>query len=135
QFGDAHQILAFGRARERSYSCPFSLPHLRSLAMARLARLVIPGMSHHVTQRGVRRLDVFRDDADRLLYLKLFAQSAYAYQLTVRAYTLMSNHVHFVVTPGRPDSIHRVFHWCHGTYVEYFNEKYSLAGHLWEQRP
>jgi REP element-mobilizing transposase RayT len=44
--------------------------------MSRLARVVIPGMSHHVTQRGVRRLDVFRDDEDRLLYLRLFAQSA-----------------------------------------------------------
>ena len=103
--------------------------------MARLARVVIPGMSHHVTQRGVRRLDVFRDDEDRLLYLKLFAQSAHSYELIVRCYTLMSNHVHFVVMPGRPDSIERVFHWCHGVYVEHFNEKYSLSGHLWEQRP
>jgi putative transposase len=47
----------------------------------------------------------------------------------------MSNHVHFVATPARLDSIHRVFHWAHGAYVDYFNEKYSLAGHLWEQRP
>jgi putative transposase len=103
--------------------------------MARIARLVIPGMSHHVTQRGVRRLDVFRDDEDRLLYLKLFALSAHAFQLTVRSYALMSNHVHFVVTPARLDSLHRTFHWCHTSYVEHFNEKYSLAGHLWEQRP
>jgi len=103
--------------------------------MGRIARLVIPGMPHHVTQRGVRRLDVFRDDEDRLLYLKLFARSAHSFQLIVRSYALMSNHVHFVVTPALPDAIQRVFHWCHGTYVEHFNEKYSMTGHLWEQRP
>jgi putative transposase len=103
--------------------------------MARIARLVIPGMSHHVTQRGVRRLDVFRDDEDRLLYLKLFALSARAFQLAVRAYALMSNHVHFVVTPAREDSVARALHWCHTTYVEHFNERYALSGHLWEQRP
>jgi putative transposase len=103
--------------------------------MSRIARVVVPGLPHHITQRGVRRLDVFRDEDDRLLYLKLFAQSAHAYQLAVRSYSLMSNHVHFVATPGRHDSIHRVFHWCHTAYVDYFNEKYSLAGHLWEQRP
>jgi putative transposase len=103
--------------------------------MGRIARLVIPGMPHHVTQRGVRRLNVFRDDEDRLLYLKLFALSAHRYQLTVGSYALMSNHVHFVVTPARVDSIHKVFHWCHTAYVDHFNEKYSLSGHLWEQRP
>jgi len=92
-------------------------------------------MSHHITQRGIRRLNVFRDDEDRLIYLKLFALSSYRYLLTVRAYALMSNHVHFVATPARPDSIHKVFHWCHTAYVDYFNEKYSLSGHLWEQRP
>ena len=27
--------------------------------MARMARVVIPGVPHHVTQRGVRRNDVF----------------------------------------------------------------------------
>jgi putative transposase len=103
--------------------------------MSRLARVVIPGMSHHITQRGIRRLDVFRDEEDRLFYLRLFAQSADEYHLTVRSYTLMSNHVHFVATPVFHESIHRVFHWCHGVYVKYFNEKYSLSGHLWEQRP
>jgi len=31
-------------------------------AMARMARTVIPGIPHHVIQRGVRRLDVFKGD-------------------------------------------------------------------------
>ena len=34
--------------------------------MARLARLVVPGVTHHMTQRGDRRLPVFVcDDDDR----------------------------------------------------------------------
>jgi putative transposase len=32
--------------------------------MARLARIVIPGMAHHVTQRGSRRQQVFFTDDD-----------------------------------------------------------------------
>ena len=35
--------------------------------MARIARAVAPGVPHHVTQRGVRRMDVFFSDADRSL--------------------------------------------------------------------
>lgn len=33
--------------------------------MARLPRIVIPGVAHHVTQRGNRRLPVFFCDGDR----------------------------------------------------------------------
>jgi putative transposase len=41
--------------------------------MARLARIVVPGVAHHVTQRGNRRLPVFFSDDDRRLYLALLA--------------------------------------------------------------
>lgn len=41
--------------------------------MARLARIVLPNVAHHVTQRGNRRLPVFFSDDDRREYLKLVA--------------------------------------------------------------
>lgn len=103
--------------------------------MSRIARVVVPGMPHHITQRGIRRFEVFRDDADRLLYLNLFAESAQRYRLDVRSYSLMPNHVHFIATPERPDSISKTFHRCHGIYAGRFNDKYALVGHLWQQRP
>jgi len=36
-----------------------------------MARIVIPDVPHHVTQRGNRREDVFFEDADRRRYLLL----------------------------------------------------------------
>lgn len=39
--------------------------------MARLARIVLPGVPHHVTQRGNRREHVFFEDGDYALYLDL----------------------------------------------------------------
>ena len=33
--------------------------------MARLARVVLPGVPHHVTQRGVRSMEIFSSDKDR----------------------------------------------------------------------
>ncbi len=38
--------------------------------MARFARIVIPDMPHHVTQRGNRRQEVFFSDEDREEYLR-----------------------------------------------------------------
>jgi len=37
--------------------------------MARLARVVIPGIPHHITQRGNRRQNVFFRDDDCNAYL------------------------------------------------------------------
>ena len=39
--------------------------------MARLARVVIPHVPHHITQRGNRRLPIFFSDEDRVAYLQL----------------------------------------------------------------
>src|SRR5262245_11366809 len=103
--------------------------------MARIARVVVPGMPHHLTHRGIRRSDVFWDDEDRLRYLDLFRSACKEFLLRIWAFCLMSNHVHYVAVPERPDSIARVFHSSHGKYDKYFNEKYGLTGNLWERRP
>jgi putative transposase len=44
--------------------------------MPRIARVVIPGFPHHVTQRGNDRQRVFFEDGDRVLYLDLLRRPA-----------------------------------------------------------
>ena len=44
--------------------------------MARLARLVVPGLPHHVTQRGNRRGTTFFEEGDYALYLDLLAEAS-----------------------------------------------------------
>ena len=39
--------------------------------MARLPRIVVPGVPHHVTQRGNRRQRVFLEEGDYRLYIDL----------------------------------------------------------------
>ncbi len=43
--------------------------------MARMARVVVPGEPHHVTQRGVRRMETFFEAADYRAYLELLAEA------------------------------------------------------------
>jgi putative transposase len=54
--------------------------------MARIARLVIPGTPHHVTQRGNNRKQVFFSNQDYLLYLQLFKDYATRYHLPLMGY-------------------------------------------------
>ncbi|HWG04046.1 MAG TPA: hypothetical protein VG271_03440 [Beijerinckiaceae bacterium] len=53
--------------------------------MARLARLVIPGLPHHVSQRGNGRARTFFDDADYALYRDLRAEHCRAADVEVWA--------------------------------------------------
>jgi putative transposase len=103
--------------------------------MPRMARVVLPGTAHHLTQRGSRRSNVFLDDADRESYIHILLDCCRRFHLHVCAYCLMSNHVHFVVIPEREDSLWKTFHRCHGMYATRFNLKYGLSGHLWQARP
>ena len=77
--------------------------------MPRNARIVIPGLPYHVTQRGTNRERVFFSVADRKLYLQLLRENLAATDTKVLAYCLMSNHVHMVVVPGREDSLAQLF--------------------------
>jgi len=71
--------------------------------MARLARIVVPGLPHHVTQRGNRREAIFFEDGDHEVYLDLLAEQTLKAGVAVWAYCLMPNHVHLILKPERPD--------------------------------
>jgi putative transposase len=47
-----------------------------STGMARIARVVVPGLPHHVTQRGNRREPVFFAADDYRRYRRLVAEAA-----------------------------------------------------------
>ena len=44
--------------------------------MTRLARMVVSGLPHHVTQRGNRRKSIFFEDGDREIYRDLLGEQA-----------------------------------------------------------
>lgn len=96
--------------------------------MGRIARIVVPGLPHHVTQRGNRRCEVFFEPRDRQHYLSLFRKYAAEYGVDVWAYCLMTNPVHFVLVPEKPDSLSDALRDAHTAYALRFN------GHLWQGR-
>ena len=102
--------------------------------MARLPRAVIPGVPHHVTQRGVRSMKVFSCDGDYRTYLSLMARQAADHSLVVISWCLMPNHIHLVCVPGREDSLARTVGEAHRRYTRMVNERSGLKGHLFQER-
>jgi len=102
--------------------------------MPRMARVVISGCPHHVTQRGNSREDVFFSDADRAAYLGLLSKYASKHGLAVQAYCLMTNHVHLVVVPRSEASLADTLKPLHMRYAQHVNWTQRIGGRLWQGR-
>lgn len=102
--------------------------------MPRISRVVVPGLPHHVTQRGNRRLPAFFQADDYTLYLKLMAEWCRKLGVEVWAYCLMDNHVHLIATPSREDALARAIGEAHRRYTRHVNKREGWTGHLWQGR-
>ena len=102
--------------------------------MPRVARVVIPGCVHHVTQRGNNRQDVFFVDADRQMFLQYLREAAERFALHIEGYCLMTNHIHLVVTPEREDSLAQALKRVNQLHAQYVNRLHGRSGHLWQNR-
>jgi len=105
-----------------------------ALIMPRIARVVIAGYPHHITQRGNYKQKTFSDDADYEQYLKWLSKYCISYKLSILAFCLMPNHVHLITIPRKEDSLARTFNTCHMRYSQYYNKKQNNRGHLWQGR-
>ena len=102
--------------------------------MARLPRIVIPGIPHHVTQRGNGRQRTFFEDGDYALYLDLLASAAERAHGEVWSYCLMPNHVHIVLVPSDSEGLWRKSGDLHRRYTGFINARRRTTGHLWQGR-
>lgn len=102
--------------------------------MPRIARLIVPDIPHHITQRGNRRQRVFFSDADKSLYLRLLLDNSVEVGLRWLAYCLMDNHVHLVGIPKDKDDFAAALGETHRKYSTIINIREKWKGHLWQGR-
>ena len=102
--------------------------------MARLARLVIPDVPHHVTQRGNRRQPVFFSDEDYAAYRDLVTEACAAHGVHCLAWCLMPNHVHLILTPRDEDGLRAALADAHRRYSRRINFAHGWTGYLWQGR-
>jgi REP element-mobilizing transposase RayT len=91
--------------------------------MARLPRVVIVDVPHHVTQRGNARQVILASDAERVTYLELLREYSQLYSLSLLGYCLMSNHVHLIAIPQTAQALGQSLKQAHGRYAAYWNAR------------
>jgi len=102
--------------------------------MARIVRVVVPKLPHHVIQRGNRRQRVFFADSDYNSYIELMAEWCRKNKVEIWAYCLMPNHAHLIAVPSSEDSLCRAIGEAHRRYTRMINFRKKWRGFLWQGR-
>ena len=101
--------------------------------MPRTKRIWVPGDMYHITARGNRKNNLFRDRKDYHHYLAFLQQVIIRYPFHLHSYCLMPNHIHLII--GTIDhSPSPIMHYLHSVYARYFNKRYDYVGHLFQDR-
>ena len=102
--------------------------------MPRQARIVIPNIAHHIIQRGNYRQEIFTEQEHYRQYCEWMDEYAQKNRLSVVAFCLMNNHVHFIVIPEKEKDLSETFKIVHMRFSHFVNRQRSVKGHLWQGR-
>jgi putative transposase len=102
--------------------------------MARLARLVVPDLPHHVTQRGNRKQDVFFGAPDYRAYRAFVAEACERTAVSCLAWCLMPNHLHLILIPRSPEGLRKALGEAHRRHSRRVNKAHGWTGFLFQGR-
>jgi len=102
--------------------------------MARIPRVVVPGIPHHIVQRGNRRQRVFFCEEDFRFFIRLLKKYSQEFGLTIWAYCLMLNHFHLLAIPLEASSLSEIMAVVNQKYALAVNLREDWRGSLWQGR-
>lgn len=82
---------------------------------------------YHICTKGTVRTTLFREDVDYHKALNIAAISAFALEVDILAYCLMSNHVHFIVAVINDENAGKFINRFKQLYSHYFNIMYPAG--------
>ena len=102
--------------------------------MARLPRLTVPGLPHHVVQRGNNGQAIVSTVADHEFLLALLEENARKHHIAVHAYAVLADRFELLLTPDGADGLPLMMQAVGRRYVRYVNDSQGRRGTLWEGR-
>jgi len=88
---------------------------------------------HHIMNRGVDRMNIFRHSEDKNMFLQIINKTAIIHKVVVHDYCLMDNHYHLLIET-QTDNLSLFMRFVSANYAQYFNKKTKRTGHLWQNR-
>jgi len=101
--------------------------------MPRIARKKSKSGIYHVILRGSNRQEIYHDDNDRIRFLETMDKYCQKSKIKLHGWCLMGNHVHLLIEEG-DEELAITMKRIGVSYVRYFNLKYGITGHLFQDR-
>ncbi|MDO8048376.1 transposase [Janthinobacterium sp. SUN211] len=100
--------------------------------MTRPLRLEFAGALYHVTSRGDRHKEIYRDDTDRIAWLRVLGLVCQRHHFIVHDFCQMSNHYHLLIETAEAN-LSQGMRQLNGVYSQHFNRLHRLVGHLFQR--
>lgn len=101
--------------------------------MTRPLRLEFAGALYHVTSRGDRGEDIYKDAFDRIAWLDVLRQVCDRCNFVVHSFCQMNNHYHLMLETV-DGNLAQGMRLLNGLYTQYFNRRHHVVGHLFQGR-
>ena len=101
--------------------------------MPRAARLYSKSGIYHIILRGINRQQIFEDEEDRKVFLRILREYKTECGYKLLAYCLMDNHIHLLMKEGDVP-LGQMFKRIGACFVYWYNTKYQRVGHLFQDR-
>jgi len=93
----------------------------------RAPRIEFPGAMYHVMNRGDRLEDIFKDNQDRGIFLKILTETCESSGWVVHSFVLMRNHYHLLIETARPNLV-KGMQYLNSTYTRRYNVRHKGVG-------
>ncbi|MFH2046784.1 MAG: transposase [Pseudomonadota bacterium] len=99
-----------------------------------MKRITVPGLPHHVIQRGLHGRQTFLNENDYAVYIEIMVDCCRKHGVEIWAYCLMPDHVHLIAVPMEKRSLSSCLRSAHGRYTRYINRRTGKSGQFWQGR-
>jgi putative transposase len=97
----------------------------------RQPRKLEDGARYHVTARANRKEMILDTSAMKELFLSVVKRAKNKYDFRIENFCIMGNHFHFVIQPGRGESLSAIMRWILSVFAMAYNKIKGFTGHVW----
>lgn len=101
--------------------------------MPRKPRIEYPGAHYHVMGRANEGRVIFPTDYEHTQFLKALGEACQAFHLQLRAYVLMPNHYHLLLTTPE-GNLSQAMAWLLTAFAVRYNKSHQRIGHVFQGR-
>ena len=89
------------------------------------------GARYHVTARANRKEMILDTSAMKELFLSVVKRAKLKYDFRIENFCIMGDHFHFVIRPGKGESLSAIMRWIMSVFAMAYNKIRGFTGHVW----